>query len=130
MDRRTSIKYSLLGIAGLSSSCLDVDANSMTNSKIYHSACRWCYNDIPLELFAEQAKDIGVQSIELLDPEEWSVVLDKGLSCAISNGSKLGITKGFNDPNNHEQLKADYSSLIPRAADHGIKQIICFNSIT
>ena len=127
MDRRTSIKYSIAGIAGLSSmKSLDLDIESSL-SVVNHSACRWCYSDIPLELFAEQAKDVGVKSIELLNPEEWDTVLDRGLTCAISNGSSLGITKGFNDRQYHDQLKKDYFELIPKAAEKGIEQIICFS---
>jgi hydroxypyruvate isomerase len=95
--------------------------------KIKHSACRWCYKDIPLEELADKAKDMGISSIELLDPSEWDTVIRRGLKCAISNGSKLGITKGFNDVQYHDQLYSDYEKLIPMASDTGIKQIICFS---
>ena len=76
--------------------------------KIKHSACRWCYKDIPLEELADKAKDMGISSIELLDVSEWDTVIKRGLKCAISNGSKLGITKGFNDVQYHDQLYTDY----------------------
>ena len=39
----------------------------------------------------------------------------------------VGITQGFNDPNNHEQLFKDFSARIPSASDLGIKNIICFS---
>jgi hydroxypyruvate isomerase len=39
--------------------------------KINHSVCRWCYQDIPLEDLCKAAKDIGLQSIELVGPDEW-----------------------------------------------------------
>ncbi len=45
----------------------------------------------------------------------------------MANGSPLGIEVGFNDPKNHEQLKKDFLELIPKAADHGLKNIICFS---
>lgn len=101
--------------------------NSLTEDSITHSICRWCYNKTPLEELAERAKDLGIGSIELLNVEEWDVVIDKGLECGIANGSPLMITKGFNDPQYHKQLWEDYSTLIPQAADKGIKQIICFS---
>ena len=82
---------------------------------------------MPLEELAEYAQELGMQSIELLNPDEWDVMINKGLTCAISNGSELGITKGFNDERNHRKLFGDYSQLIPKAADKGIKQIICFS---
>jgi hydroxypyruvate isomerase len=116
-----------MGVAGLSTINRLGETHKLSSGGVNHSACRWCYSDIPLELFAEQAKDVGVKSIELLDPEEWDVVINKGLTCAISNGSPLGITKGFNDPQYHSHLKKDYLELIPKAAEKGIKQIICFS---
>jgi len=95
--------------------------------QVNHSACRWCYSKIPLEQLAEAAQELGLKSIELLNPDEWDVMIDRGLTCAISNGSSLGIPKGFNDPTYHAQLLADYTKLIPMAADRGINQIICFS---
>lgn len=92
-----------------------------------HSVCRWCYSDTPLEVLCDAAKEIGIESVELLNPEEWHVPLSKGLTCALSFGSKLGITKGFNDPTLHAQLRKDYEDLIPRAAAAGLKQIIVFS---
>jgi len=93
---------------------------------INHSACRWCYSNIPLEELVESAKAIGLKSIELLNPDEWDIALNKGLTCAISNGSSLGITKGWNDPKLHKQLQADLMEIIPNAAEKGIPQIIVF----
>ena len=80
-----------------------------------------------LEQLAEEAKEIGLKSIELLNPDEWDTVLSRGLNCAISFGSPLGIPNGFNDKKNHDQLFADYEKIIPAAADKGIPQIICFS---
>jgi len=94
---------------------------------VNHSVCRWCYNSIPLEQLAEAAQEMGLKSIELLGPDEWSVVQKYGLTCGISNGSDLGIPRGFNDPQYHEKLLSDYKELIPKAADQGIRQIICFS---
>ena len=98
-----------------------------SRDNIRHSACRWCYHDIPLEELADRSKDLGLTSIELLNPDEWDVVLNRGMTCAIANGSPLNITKGFNDPQYHKQLLLDYTSIIQRAAEKGINQIICFS---
>ena len=100
---------------------------SRLESTVNHSACRWCYQSIPLEKFVEDAKELGLKSIELLNPNEWDMVIDRGLTCAISNGSELHIPKGFNNPKYHDRLRKDYEKLIPLAADKGIEQIICFS---
>lgn len=94
---------------------------------INHSVCKWCYNSIPLEEFADRCKDIGISSIELLNPDQWDTVISRGLTCAISNGSSLGIPRGFNDRQYHNQLTKDIMPIIPMAADKGIPQIITFS---
>jgi len=94
---------------------------------IQQSVCRWCYQNIPLDQLCEAAKAMGLKSVELLHPNEWDVAIKHGLTCAMSFGSDLGIPKGFNDPQYHEKLLKDYTDLIPKAADHGLKNIICFS---
>ncbi|MFO7258360.1 MAG: TIM barrel protein [Bacteroidota bacterium] len=94
---------------------------------VNHSVCRWCYQNIPLEQLCEAAKGMGLKSVELLGPNEWPVAIKYGLTCAMSNGSPLGIPRGFNDTANHEQLLKDFSDVIPKAADHGIRNVICFS---
>jgi hydroxypyruvate isomerase len=109
------------------SAALDKLAPLSLAGNVNHSVCRWCYQNIPLEQLCEAAKGMGLKSVELLGPNEWAVAIKYGLTCAMSNGSPLGIPKGFNDPANHEQLLKDFSDVIPKAADHGIKNVICFS---
>ncbi len=92
-----------------------------------HSVCRWCYSSYTLEELCDIAKDIGIQSIELLNPSEWDIVLNRGLKVALSNGSSLGITKGWNNLKNHGKLQGDLLEIIPQAAEKGIPQVIVFS---
>jgi hydroxypyruvate isomerase len=96
-------------------------------NNINHSVCQWCYNSIPLEELAKAAKDIGLKSIELLGPDKWPIVQKYGLTCAMAYGTDVGLNKGFNDPSLHEKLLKDYSVSIPKAADAGLKSVICFS---
>ena len=95
--------------------------------KINHSVCQWCYNSIPLEDLVIAAKQIGLKSVELLRANEWPVAIKHGLTCAMGYASSIGLNKGFNDPTLHAQLLKDYSEAIPKAADHGLKNVICFS---
>lgn len=94
---------------------------------INHSACRWCYQSIPLEDLVVAAKGMGMGSIELLGAKDWEVVNKHGLTCAMGYGTSVGLNKGFNDPSLHEQLLKDYTESIPKAAAAGLKNIICFS---
>lgn len=95
--------------------------------RINHSVCKWCYNDIPLEDFCQAAKEIGLTSVELLGPKEWPILKKYGLTCAMPSGAGLGIERGFNDPSLHDELVKSYEEIIPKVAEAGYKQIICFS---
>jgi hydroxypyruvate isomerase len=93
---------------------------------IRHSVCPWCYT-MPLEDLIKAAKDIGITSVELLTPEQWPLVAKHGLTCAMANATPLGLETGFNDLSLHTQLLKDYSLNIPKAADAGLQNVICFS---
>ena len=140
MKRRKLISNLAKGVGAISiASCSSTKSTKSTllteeftsqkeklKGNVNHSVCKWCYK-MPLEELAEAAQEIGLKSIELLNPPEWEILKKYGLECAISNGANLGIPNGFNEPKNHEELLRQYTELIPKAADFGISQIICFS---
>jgi len=95
--------------------------------RINHSVCRWPYNSIPLEDFCRAAKEIGITSVELVGPEEWPVLKQYDLYCAMPWGAGLGLERGFNNPELHDELVDSYERVIPLVAEAGFKQIICFS---
>jgi hydroxypyruvate isomerase len=127
MNRRSVLKNISTASVAPFIPVLSFPIPSTLDRKFQHSVCRWCYNNYTLEELCEIAKDCGIQSIELLNPSEWDTVLSRGLKVAISNGSPLGIQKGWNDPNLHAQLQKDLIEIIPMAAEKGIPQIIVFS---
>ncbi|HYG19802.1 MAG TPA: TIM barrel protein [Ohtaekwangia sp.] len=94
---------------------------------INHSVCQWCYNSIPLEDLVRASKAMGIKSVELLNAQQWPVAIKHGLTCAMGYASSIGLNRGFNDPTLHAQLLKDYTDAIPRAADAGLKNVICFS---
>lgn len=96
-------------------------------NNINHSVCQWCYSDISLDKLCEAAKAIGIKSIDLLKPEEWPIAQKYGLTCAMAYASGFGLSKGFSDVSLHEQLLKDYTANIPKAAEVGLKNVICFS---
>lgn len=95
--------------------------------QVNHSVCKWCYNEIPLDEFCRAAKEIGLQSVELLGPEEWPTLKKYGLTCAMPWGAGLGIERGFNNPKYHAELVEDYRRVIPLVAEAGFDRLICFS---
>src|SRR6478736_436863 len=131
MNRKQALKT--MAATTLGSVALPQFAKSMNalpddlKGNINHSACQWCYNDIPLETLCEAAKGMGIKSIDLLNPSQWATANKYGLTCAMAYASDLGLSKGFNDLTLHEKLIQDYTTNIPKAADAGLKNVICFS---
>jgi hydroxypyruvate isomerase len=94
--------------------------------QIHHSACKWCYKDIPLETLAQAARGIGLESIELLDPVDWPIVKKYGLTCAMANGTTT-IKDGFNRVENHAKYVPSMIERIQACADAGLPNVICFS---
>lgn len=98
-----------------------------TKGKINHSVCQWCYNDIPLDELCAAAKRMGIKSIDLLNSTQWATAAKYGLTCAMAYANDWGLQKGFNNVAFHEQLSKDYSLNILKAAEAGLKNVICFS---
>jgi hydroxypyruvate isomerase len=94
---------------------------------IHHSVSQWCYDGIPLEDLAKACKEMGIESIELLGEKDWATVKKAGLKCAVGYATDFGIPKGFNHIENHEKLIADFENMIPKAAEAGVPNLICFS---
>ena len=131
LSRRLAAKKMLGGAALLGSAATSAFAMEPVNVKlkgnINHSVCRWCYGKIPLDELCKAAKAMGIQSIELVGPEEWPVLKKYGLTSALPWGAGQGIEKGFNDPALHDALVADYEKVIPKVAAAGYNTLICFS---
>ena len=91
-----------------------------------HSACRWCYQKIPLDDLAAAAKRSGLESIELLEPAEWPVVQRHGLTCAMANGVTR-IPEGLNRIEHHAVMVPGMIERIGACADAGLPNVICFS---
>ena len=118
-----------VAVASLSTSPQAAEAaeEAQLKGRIKQSVCPWCYRKIPLEDLSKAAKEMGIQSIELLKPEDWPTVKKYGLTCAMASGAGMGIPKGFNRIEYHDALVESYEELIPKAAEAGLENVICFS---
>ena len=111
-------------------------ATAPVSSSIHQSVCKWCFKDIPLETFAPAAKEMGLESVELLNPEDFPTLKKHGLTCAmVSNPSgktPQGVTvgpirKAWNRVEHHDTLVTLYEKRIAEAAEAGFQNVICFS---
>jgi hydroxypyruvate isomerase len=103
---------------------------------IRHAACRWCYEDIPLEQFCAAGKEIGLVAIDLLETSDFATLRKYDLDCPVvtfpttttSAGVKVGmIEKAFNRIEHHDALAEVYEQKLNDCAAVGAKQLICFS---
>ena len=117
----------VLGVPSASALASEVSEKTKLKGNIRHSVSQWCYGSIPLEEFAKACADMGLESIELLGEKDWATVKKFGLKCAVGYATDYGIPKGFNRIANHAKLITDFEGMIPKAAEAGIPNLICFS---
>lgn len=127
---KSSAGFAGLGMMGHRFQEADIQAGLDLKGKVHHSACRWCYQDIPFEELVINAKKIGLQSIELTGPDEWEILKKHDMTAAIGWGKYpdgMNIPNFFNRTKNHDALVGFYEDIIPKAAKAGVKNIITFS---
>ena len=124
MDRRSAI--GVLGGATVAAKGFCPSARRARRARLKQSVCRWCYQDIPLDVLCREAAKIGLVSVELLGEKEWAVPKRFGLTCAMANGPST-IPVGFNRPDQHDRLVAESERLLPLVAKAGLPNMIVFS---
>lgn len=103
------------------------------NGRIRHSLCFWCFNTSEwawnLDTAATHAVDLGIESVEILAPEQWRRVQEHGLTCAIAaNGMPdPPFVRGLNNPRYQQEVIATMKETMDACAADGIPSIIAFN---
>lgn len=136
LNRRSVIKGILAGSAALSIP-LELSAFGLPKEKttiipmlkgnINHSVSRWCFDKLDLETLCIEAKKMGITGIDLVGPEAWPTLKKYNLVSTMCNGAELNLVDGFNDTQFHEKLIQRYTEMIPRVAEAGYKNLICFS---
>lgn len=93
---------------------------------INHSVSRWCYGKLSLDELCRACQRIGIKSVELVRETDWPTLQKYGLTCAMTSAG-LGIDKGFNRREHHDQLVAELERLVPLAAEAKMPSIICMS---
>ncbi len=132
MKRRTFIGSSVAASASLFSVAgVAMESKSITPSdlkgNINHSVCRWCYSKIPMEDFLQSLNELGIKAMDLTGPEDWPLMKKYDIYASMCWGAGFGIEKGWNDPKLHEELIKDYLKMIPKVAEAGYTNLICFS---
>lgn len=102
--------------------------NLKLKGNINHSVCQWTYGFLSLDELCKVAKETGITAIDLIGPKDWPTLQKYGLySSMCYTSGENSLTKGFNDPTQHERLIKDFTEVIPLMKKAGYKNVICFS---
>ncbi len=97
-----------------------------TNSFFRQSFSWWCFEGrIDLEEMLMAAKKIGLEGIELIEPEFYGLVKKHGLTIASHRGHD-SIESGLNDHANHQRIEQELLESIRIAEKWGCPNVIVF----
>ena len=105
----------------------DEAASPTLKGHINHSVCRWCYGKISLEDLCNASKAMGIQSIDLMEVQDFPTLKKHGLICAMVSGVPGGIGSGLNRVENHDKIVEFFEKTAPIVAEYGYPNIICFS---
>ena len=132
LSRRSVLKTlagsaAFVGAAQWTSTALAAEGGAAgLKGNIRHSVSRWCYGKTSLDALCAACKEIGIESVELLGPDDWPVVKKHGLVCAMCNGPD-SIGYGWNRVEHHAKLLEGFERMIPQVAQFGFPNIITFS---
>jgi len=125
-----------LSLASLRQRLEAADAASGLKGHIHHSVCKWCYPKVSLDDLCAAGKEMGLTSVELLQPSDYPTLKKYDLICAMTSsptakgadGREVGhIQWAFNRKENHDLLVQLYEPHIATVADAGFTNLICFS---
>lgn len=128
-----STRRSLMRISGASAIALaarsQLAAAAQTPAppkcKYKHSIAQWCFEkhwDLPR--MCQLARQLGCSSIELVAPEQWSVLKKHDLVCALANSH--GFEKGMNNAKHQPECIARLRAAIDACAEYRFPNVITF----
>jgi len=98
---------------------------AVTKRRINQSVAYWCFQkywDLPTT--CRIASQLGCKSVELVEPQDWPILKEHGIVCAIANSH--GFDKGMNNPAYHEMCIQKLCDAIDACAEHGFPSVITF----
>ena len=103
------------------------------NGRIHHSVCIWCFETSEwawdADTLAGHAASLGMESVELVEPEHWPTLEKHGLKCAIAgNGMPAPpFMKGLNNPRYQAEVIEVTKKTMDACAEAGVPSVIAFN---
>ena len=95
-----------------------------------HSVCRWPFAEWPLDTLCGVAADLGIASVELVQPSDAPTLAAHGLTCAMTAhppDAPDALRRGWNRAEHHDDLVPAYRRQLDATADAGFPNLIVFS---
>jgi hydroxypyruvate isomerase len=109
----------------LSSAQANAAPYRITKGRIKQSVVHWTMKPLTVVELADAAAAMGMGSVELIGPEHWPMLKERGLSCAIAGSH--GFSKGFAHVEEHDECIARLRQSIDACVTHGVERVITFS---
>ena len=130
LSRRDALKSAgaLAVGAAVAGSSTSAQESAVKNARLKQSVCRWCYQRIPLEDFFKGVKAIGLNAVDLLQPNEWDVAAKFDIQTSTGYPGEGGgtIPDALNNLALHDQIEAAFKTAFPKAKEMKIPNLITF----
>lgn len=94
---------------------------------IHHSVARWTFHFLSLDELCLVVKRLGFSAIDLVGPNEWSILKQHGVDSSMCNGAELNLEDGWGDEQFHQPLIERYRKHIDLVSEAGYQNLICFS---
>ena len=95
-----------------------------------HSVCQWCFSDWSLDELCGTAAELGIASVELVQPSDAPTLEAHGLTCAMTAHPpdvNDALRRGWNKAAHHETLVPAYKRQLEAVAAVGWPNLIVFS---
>ena len=128
LTRRAILQSSVISLAA---SRIPLEAGVASDiarkGRIRQSVCQWCYRQMSIDQLAQSAASIGLQGVDLLQPDDYEIPRRCGLVCTMGYAGGGEINKALNRTENHAAIEQAFRANIPRAAKAGVPNVITFS---
>jgi hydroxypyruvate isomerase len=126
--RRAILQSSVISLAASRIPLEASVASEITRKgRIRQSVCQWCYRQLSIDQLAQSAASIGLQGVDLLQPDDYEIPRRYGLVCTMGYAGGGEINKALNRTENHAAIEQAFRANILRAAKAGVPNVITFS---
>lgn len=136
VGRRTFIQSAAVALGGVAaglSGCVSMQATAQRRAgRIRQVAANWCFtrsspSPWTVEQLIENCHRLGLPGVELLPPEHWHLLKDRGMVCAATPSH--GFVRGMNNLGHHDECLSKLKDAIKASADAGYPNVMTFTGM-